>query len=698
MFNLKKISALLIFSFALIILSASSSFALYSGGDGTETDPYLISTSADMEALRVNTNAGEYETGLYYELKNDINLTGETDWIAIGSNSYPFTGHFDGKNYKIALNIDGTNNNDDKNIFSLFGVISSDGEYAIKSLDVEGKLFCSEADNNNISAGGIAYYLISGVITDCSFSGEISGQNGIYGGIVSKMSGGTVSNCTVEADIFSNTGYLGGIVGSADAGIIKNCEILQDSLLSGDVDDSGAGKIVSVIGGIAGFSENSEVTLTVRDCIFNGQIIGSSAGGIVGNMLRCIVEYNTVGNSADISAGITAGGIGAKTGGEFNNNFVDKDALIKVINLDISNVSTDAGGIIGEFLGGSVKNNTSHAQISGANDTIIGGIIGKIPASTYDSATLSGNVYTGAVHGIGYNENNKTYNDTGCSVFAIITNSKLPSGWVIPATYYYCKFETNSSANIIWSVVSDDILSDDILSNDATISNDASLDVKQSDDNTVPVTENKNSQIYENTLPDGLSLDVNTGILSGFPTKTGEYHFKILASYGSALVSKDFTLTIYYYSRGDETSSRGVAIEVVPTSLEIQTASLANAIVGQEYSAQLKSNLDDYSNISVKWEKISGDLPEKLSLDESTGIISGLPITLGTSDFTIRASSTGYDSVTKDFRINVVTSTPSGGSEKNFSVDLGVVSVSGSCNFGFSSLFILGLFALLRKK
>ena len=693
MFNLKKISALLIFSFALIILSASSSFALYSGGDGTEANPYLISTDADIKNFQENINAGEDETGLYYELKNDINLTGETDWIAIGSNSYPFTGHFDGKNYKIALNIDGTNDNDDKNIFSLFGVISSDGEYAIKSLDVEGKLFCDEADNNNnISAGGIAYYLISGVITDCSFSGDISGQNGIYGGIVSKMSGGTVSNCTVEADIFSNTGYLGGIVGSADAGIIKNCEILQYSLLSGDVDDSGAGKIVSVIGGIAGFSENSKVTLTVRDCIFNGQIIGSSAGGIVGNMLRCVVEYNTVGNSADISAGITAGGIGAKTGGEFNNNFVDKDALIKVINLDISNVSTDAGGIIGEFLGGSVKNNTSHAQISGANDTIIGGIIGKISASTYDSATLSGNVYTGAVHGIGYNENNKTYDDTGCSVFAIITDSKLPTGWVIPATYYYCKFETNSSANIIWSVVSDDILS-----NDATISNDASLDVKQSDDNTVPVTENRNSQIYENILPDGLSFDVNTGVLSGVPIKDGLYSFTVMASYGFALASKDFTLSIAYYSPG-HAPLPDEATENPPTSLEIQTASLADATVGQEYSAQLKSNLDGYSNISVKYEKISGDLPEKLSLDGSTGKISGIPITLGTSDFTIRASSTGYDSVTKDFRINVVTSTQPSSGGKTASVHIGPVSVSGSCNFGFGSLFILGLFALFKKK
>jgi len=86
---------------------ATSIFA-YSGGNGSETNPYLISSKADMEQLATYVNGGQTYAGVYFLLTRD--LTGESDTIRtiIGqqtTKSYSFNGVFDGGNHKIKVNI-----------------------------------------------------------------------------------------------------------------------------------------------------------------------------------------------------------------------------------------------------------------------------------------------------------------------------------------------------------------------------------------------------------------------------------------------------------------------------------------------------------------------------------------------------------------------------------------------------------------
>ncbi|MBR1657370.1 MAG: putative Ig domain-containing protein [Synergistaceae bacterium] len=68
-------------------------------------------------------------------------------------------------------------------------------------------------------------------------------------------------------------------------------------------------------------------------------------------------------------------------------------------------------------------------------------------------------------------------------------------------------------------------------------------------------------------------------------------------------------------------------------TLAITTASLPSGTVGTSYSATLASN-----RTGVRWS-IIGSLPSGLSLNSSTGAITGTPLISGTSSFTVRAVS-----------------------------------------------------------
>lgn len=81
----------------------------FSGGSGTQADPYKISSQADLEQLARDVNSegneGNYDAnrykGKYFKLTNDIALTG--NWAPIGTSTfYVFAGNFDGDGHIIS--------------------------------------------------------------------------------------------------------------------------------------------------------------------------------------------------------------------------------------------------------------------------------------------------------------------------------------------------------------------------------------------------------------------------------------------------------------------------------------------------------------------------------------------------------------------------------------------------------------------
>ncbi len=87
-----------------------------------------------------------------------------------------------------------------------------------------------------------------------------------------------------------------------------------------------------------------------------------------------------------------------------------------------------------------------------------------------------------------------------------------------------------------------------------------------------------------------------------------------------------------------------------PAPLTITTSTLPSAAPGTYYTVTLAANVP-----SVSWHVSSGALPEGLSLNSSTGTISGTPTTLGRSTFKVTAEMPGYTGAEKQFTLTVRT-------------------------------------------
>jgi len=121
--------------------------------------------------------------------------------------------------------------------------------------------------------------------------------------------------------------------------------------------------------------------------------------------------------------------------------------------------------------------------------------------------------------------------------------------------------------------------------------------------------------ISAGALPSGLSINSGTGVISGTPTTGGTSNFTVravdaLGSVGTLATS----MTVY------------AAVSLSGT--------LASAAVGAAYSSGLAAS---GGKAPLVWSISVGVLPTGLSINSSTGVISGTPTTGGTSNVTVRA-------------------------------------------------------------
>ncbi len=122
-------------------------------------------------------------------------------------------------------------------------------------------------------------------------------------------------------------------------------------------------------------------------------------------------------------------------------------------------------------------------------------------------------------------------------------------------------------------------------------------------------------------LPAGLTLNATTGALTGTPKQTGTFSF-------TAEV-KDSSLF------QQESALESLSIEVAPPPLVVVPSSLPVGAFGQTYSFQLQASggVPPYT-----WMIIDGALPSDLTLDASTGLISGTASMMGTFNFTVQVT------------------------------------------------------------
>ena len=196
---------------------------------------------------------------------------------------------------------------------------------------------------------------------------------------------------------------------------------------------------------------------------------------------------------------------------------------------------------------------------------------------------------------------------------------------------------------------------------DGTVGTYYSQSVTVSADSSFPTTM-WSWDISAGSLPPGLRLSgglaprlsgFRTVGLTGTPTTAGTYTFTVTATRGDSKASKQFTVKIAQASSTPTpapapSSQDTPAAPATPTpSITITKTSLASGTAGASYTDMLTANTS-----GVTWSVSSWTLPAGLTLNASTGTITGTPTTTGTYTFTVKATS-GAASATKQYTITV---------------------------------------------
>ena len=223
----------------------------------------------------------------YFALSSDIDLS-DHYWTPIGSDTNPFSGHFDGCNHEVSGLVVSVEQDSGEAYAGLFGYLN-DGA-TIRNLGirlgeggVKATLTADYGPNFTSIAyvGGLAGYLNNGSISNCYVEGDAcvmaTSPNRAYaGGLVGfTFDNVTITHCYTTVNV--GTGGLqrnqcgaGGIVGNLGS----NSKISY-TYATGTVDAENA----SYAGGICGYS-SGRITNSLA---LNTKINGSNAGRIAGN-------------------------------------------------------------------------------------------------------------------------------------------------------------------------------------------------------------------------------------------------------------------------------------------------------------------------------------------------------------------------------------------------------------------------------
>lgn len=256
-------------------------------GDGSERNPYEISSLSELMGLSEAVAQGEGFLGKHFELKGDIDLGGLEleggSWNPIGwyqnraqlgeAPRTAFEGSFDGAGHTIS------------------GLKFSRGDYDYSYLGLFGYVDGAEISNLTLEAGQVSGADNVGILAGCAegdsriFNVTVSGAvyaqadaGGIAGEVTGDGKGTVIENCRADQVVINSqgrTGFVGGIAGN-----VQNGELVDVEVITLDGDGSRIqGK--GYVGGIAGRQNGTNI----YNSYVSGTIGGSNTravGGICG--------------------------------------------------------------------------------------------------------------------------------------------------------------------------------------------------------------------------------------------------------------------------------------------------------------------------------------------------------------------------------------------------------------------------------
>ena len=391
------------FTFTLLIIK----------GAGTEGDPFIITTAAQLDSVRNNLSA-------HYKLGNDIDLTdylepngaGHAKWDAagwepIGTSYYQaFTGSFDGDGHVLTgLWIDRSTPDSSWGV----GLFGNANDAEIKDLgvgiDVAGV-------KGYFYVGGLVGRRSGGSIEKCYTMGsvDVDSVNGYIGvgGLVGFQFGGNITNSYTTCNI---SGYerIGGLVGGH-----QESGSIADSYATGNVTgnpDRGTR------GGLVGYSYG---TLTIEDSHATGNVSGS--GGIGGLIGHSEIDVNIENSYATGKVTGEGGGVGGLVGNTYGTVTIESSHATGDVTGNVTySDSEGVGGLVGFTFGGigAIANSHATGDVKGSGKSL-GGLVGQLGRDSSSSGSSIENCYaTGNVTADGSGDSQSVGGLVGRSVGTI---------------------------------------------------------------------------------------------------------------------------------------------------------------------------------------------------------------------------------------------------------------------------------------
>lgn len=350
-------------------------------GAGTESDPYRLSTSRDLLAMKPALVGGQMT---YFKLMDDIDMSSIENWDPLNPDEpYDLGIVFDGGGHSLK-NL----TSKEKHYSSFFGVLYGKC-YNVKFVDAE------IVSASNSGAGIIGGYIGTGgkpaIVSGVEASGTITcnGKGQSVGGLGGNAREATIENCTVNVTVRnpmgdgSNRTASGGIVGKTiESDVkIKNCVVRGVVEITKGINNTYTGGIVGWQSAAGAEITGCEVYATVKSA---GERVGGIVGHYQGGTLSGCKFYGEVNAATQYAGGIA----GITSSESVIENCLSSGKIV---------CKNYVGGIVG------MNENTLAVRRCESSSTIncsdnVGGILGiaqNDKVATIEDCVFSGNMTAG---------------------------------------------------------------------------------------------------------------------------------------------------------------------------------------------------------------------------------------------------------------------------------------------------------------
>ena len=357
----------------------------FTGGTGTEADPYTVSSEAGLRFIQQQVAEGNSFAGEYIKLTSDVTLTGE--WTPIGSSaSLAFAGHFDGAGHTVR---NMTITDSTLSYAGFFGYVLSGA--SVRNVTLENASISMSDAKQSVYAGTLIAFMkvdTSGktvsIVDNCFAYGSIDVSTAdkitVAGGLIGFSNQcAAITNCGTNVRINADSG-----TGRATAGGLVAWTSIQSLFMNdyslGDITVTTSNKTYncagSIFGTLNGIIYNCYTTGKVT---FVGEDLKDPAGSFAGNLAAATYVDSCYYSGSDTPFGKVSGKHNEATVLKKTSEELGSEAFAQLMHDNLSPAELE-----------SMDEKTKVANITGCSD--FGAMTARVDNKFYDWELKNGTV------------------------------------------------------------------------------------------------------------------------------------------------------------------------------------------------------------------------------------------------------------------------------------------------------------------